>query len=78
MKQGCESSAFNLISDYFALHKNPIFRLLMQFECIEKHFFSAISDYNQLRLSRISGDLANHFDLDEIRVTLLYAFVCLG
>ena len=50
----------------------------MQFECIEKHFFSGISDYNQLRLSRISGDLANHFDLDEIRVTLLYAFVCLG
>ena len=29
-------------------------------------------------LSRISGDLTNHFDLDEIRVTVLYTFVCLG
>ena len=28
--------------------------------------------YSQLRLSRISGDLTNHFDLDKIRVTDLY------
>ena len=34
--------------------------------------------YSQLRLSRISGDLTNHFDLDEIWVTVLYKFVCLG
>ena len=34
--------------------------------------------YSQLRLSRISGDLTNHFDLDEIRVTVLYTVVCLG
>ena len=35
--------------------------------------------YSQLRLlSRISGDLTNHFDLDEIRVTVLCTFVCLG
>ena len=27
---------------------NPIFRLLMQFECIEKHIFSGISDYFRL------------------------------
>ena len=27
--QGCESSDLNLISDFFALVQNPIFRLLM-------------------------------------------------
>ena len=31
--------------------------------------------YSQRRLSRISGDLTNHFD--EIRVTVFYTFVCL-
>ena len=25
-----------------------------------------IAEYSQLRLSRISGDLTNHFDLDKI------------
>ena len=30
--------------------------------------------YSQFRLSRISGDLTNHFDLDEIR-NLSYSFV---
>ena len=46
----------------------------------ELHRFctSAMCNYSQLRLSRISGDLTNHFDLDEIRVTVLYTFVCLG
>ena len=37
-----------------------------------------ISLYSQLRLSQISGDLTNHFDLDKIRVIVLYTFVCLG
>ena len=37
--QGCESSDFNLTLDFFALHKTPFFRLLMQFESIEKHIF---------------------------------------
>ena len=40
--------------------------------------FLSTERYSQLRLSRISGDLTNHFDLDEIRVTVLYTFVCLG
>ena len=34
-----ESSDFNLDFRLLALHKNPIFRLLMQFECIEKYIF---------------------------------------
>ena len=49
MHQGCESSDFNLISDFFAPSQNPIFRLWMQFECIGKHIFSSISDYFRLR-----------------------------
>ena len=32
--------------------------------------------YSQLHL--ISGDLTNHFNWDEIQVTVLYTFVCLG
>ena len=32
----------NLISDFFALHKTPF----SDFECIEKHIFSGISDYS--------------------------------
>ena len=35
--QGCESSDFNLISDFFCSSQNPIFRLSMHFECNEKH-----------------------------------------
>ena len=49
--QGCESSDFNLISDFFCSSQNPIFRLLMQFDCIEKHIFSGISDYFRLFLT---------------------------
>ena len=49
--QGCESSDFNLISDVFCSSQNPIFRLLMQFECIEKYVFSGISDYFRLFLT---------------------------
>ena len=30
---------------FFALHKTPFSDFLMQFECIEKHIFSGISDY---------------------------------
>ena len=33
---------------FFSTSQNPIFRLLMQFECIEKHNFSGISDYFRL------------------------------
>ena len=43
-QQGCESSDFNLISDYFALHKTPFSDLF----CIEKLIFSGISDYFRL------------------------------
>ena len=35
----------------FLLFTNPIYRLLMQFECIEKHIFSGISDYFRLFLT---------------------------
>ena len=45
--QGCESSDFNLISDFFALHKTPF----SDFQCIEKHIFSGISDYFELFLT---------------------------
>ena len=43
IRQGCESSNFNLISD-FCSSQNPIFR-------IEKHIFSGISDYFRLFLT---------------------------
>ena len=36
---------------FFSSSQNPIFRLLMQFECIEKHIFSGISDYFRLFLT---------------------------
>ena len=49
--QGCESSDFNLISDFLCSSQNHIFRLLMQVECIEKHFFSGFSDYFRLFLT---------------------------
>ena len=39
--QGCESSDFNLILDFFAHHKTPF----SDFYCIAKHIFSGISDY---------------------------------
>ena len=42
------------------------------------HIDPPVHSYSQLRLSRISGDLTNHFDLDKIQVTALYTFVCLG
>ena len=42
--QECESSDLNLISDFFALHKTPF----SDFQCIEKHIFSGISDYFRL------------------------------
>ena len=45
LKQGCESSDFNLISDFFA-SQNPIFRLLMHW----KAHLSGISDYFRLFL----------------------------
>ena len=51
--QGCESSDFILISDVFCSSQNPIFRLLMQFECIEKHIFPGISDYFRIFLTAI-------------------------
>ena len=35
----------------FLLFTNPIFRLFMQFECIEKHMVSGISDYFRLFLT---------------------------
>ena len=47
--QGCESSYFNLISDFFTLHK-PHFQTLNAI-CIEKHIFSGISDYFRLFLT---------------------------
>ena len=40
-EQGCESSDFNLISDFCTLHKTPF----SDFYCIEKHILSVISDY---------------------------------
>ena len=45
--QGCKSSDFNLISDFFALHKTPF----SDSYCIKKHIFSGISDYFRLFLS---------------------------
>ena len=45
--QGCEGSDFNLISDCFALHKTPF----SDFQCVEKHIFSGISDYFRLFLT---------------------------
>ena len=45
--QGCESSDFYSDFRLFCSSQNPIFRLLMLFECIEKHIFSGISDYFQ-------------------------------
>ena len=39
--QGCESSDFNLISDFCALHKTPFSDF---YKCIEKHISSGISD----------------------------------
>ena len=48
--QGCESSDFNRFQT-FLLFTNLIFRLLMQFECVEKHIFSGISDYFRLFLT---------------------------
>ena len=60
MLQGCESSDFNLISDFFALHKTPFYRLLMQFECIDKHISSDISDYVRLFLTDALTPLMLH------------------
>ena len=45
--QGCEHSDFN----QFALHKTQFSDFLMQFECIEQHIFSGISDYFRLFLT---------------------------
>ena len=49
--QGCESSDFNLISDFFALHKIKV----LDFKCIEKHILSmncsGISDLFRLFLT---------------------------
>ena len=44
---------FRLSSDFrlFCSSQNPIFRLLMQFECNEKHIFAGISDYFRLFLT---------------------------
>ena len=39
--QGCENSDFNLILDFFTLHKNPIF--LKTFNALKKHILSGIS-----------------------------------
>ena len=46
--------------------------------CYIRPLYNEVPLYSQLCLSRISGDLTNHFDLDKIWVTVLYTFVCLG
>ena len=53
--QGYESSDFNLISDFFALHKTPF----SNFKCIEKHIFSGISDYFRLFQTFFSQTLSH-------------------
>ena len=57
--QGCESSDFNLNSDFFCSSQNHIFRLLMQFECIDKHPFLGISGYFRLFLTEALTPLAS-------------------
>ena len=52
--QGSKSSNFDLISDLFALHKTPF----SDFQCIEKHIFSGISDY--FRLVQIFSHRRSH------------------
>ena len=51
--QGCDSSDFTLISDFFALHKTP-------FSCIEKHIFSGILDNFRLFLTDTLTPLHMH------------------
>ena len=65
-KQGCESSDISLISgSFFALHKTPF----SDFQCIEKHIFSGISDYFRLFLTDaltplIIGYHVGHFQVE--------------
>ena len=70
LHQGCKSSDFSLISEF--LHKTPF----SDFECIEKHIFSGISDY--LRLFRLFlTDALTPVYLDrEIHVILIRLLNC--
>ena len=75
--QGCETSDFNLISDiFFALHETPFSDRLMQFECIEKHIFSGISDY--FRLFKYFFYRCSHtpdiYGFDE-ELTIIFVFI---
>ena len=55
--QGCESSDFNLISDFFALHKTPFSDFQCSLNALKSTFFQAfqiISDFFSKKLSHPS------------------------